>query len=76
MIYRSNHESIISAYQDMIDYYLENIGELSKYSNYRVRITERIIVNIVRRFNEIVPDYGKIVLNGELKDDGREENTD
>ena len=54
----------------MIDYYLNNIGKLSKYSFFTKTITPMLIINVVKRFNEIVPDCNKIILNGELENDG------
>ncbi len=61
------HEYIVSVYREMIDYYLSNIGKKSKYTNYRTSITNKLIVNIVKRFNEIAPDYSQIILNGDLE---------
>tara|TARA_A100001515_G_scaffold27140_1_gene20784 strand:+ start:4040 stop:4267 length:228 start_codon:yes stop_codon:yes gene_type:complete len=67
------HEKLIETYREMIDYYLSNIGKMSKYSNYRTKITSDLIVNIVKRFNDIAPDYNQIILNGDLEN-VREEN--
>ena len=72
-MYHSSHESVVSVYRDMIDYYLVNIGKLSKYSLFKTIITPMLIVNTVKRYNEIVPDYSKIILNGELENDGEKE---
>ena len=68
MIHPNSHESILSMYRDMIDYYLDNIGKESKYSPNKMIISIKMIKNVVKRYNQIVPDINKIVLNGELND--------
>jgi len=62
------HEFVLNAYRELIDYYLENIGKFSSYGNYKTKITSELIVNVVRRFNDIAPDYRQIILNGGLED--------
>ena len=70
MIYPSSHESILSMYREMISYYIDNLGNKSKYSFNKITITSKLIKRVVSRYNKLVPASNKIILNGELKDDG------
>ena len=70
-MFSNRNEHILSMYKEMIDYYLDNIHSGSKFSMGKVVITPRLIKNIVNRYNELVPNTGQIILNGELEDDGK-----
>ena len=71
-MYRQKHKWICEVYREMIDYYLGNIGERSKYSMYRTKITPRLVKNIVKRYNYLTPLSSNISLNGELNDRKKE----
>ena len=57
-----------SMYREMIEYYKENMGSRSKYSEGRVKITPRLLDMIVKRYNQI--SMNKITLNGVAKNGG------
>ena len=59
-MYNNTHDTIVSIYVEMIDYYLKNMGKASKFGLYRTIITENLVANIVKRYNSIVPEIDRI----------------
>ena len=53
-------------YKEMIEYYQENMGSKSKYSEGRVKITPNILKILVKRHNQLAP-ISQIILNGVAK---------
>lgn len=56
----NTHDTIVSVYTDMIDYYLKNMGKASKFGLYRTIITEKLVYNVVQRYNSLVPKIDRI----------------
>jgi len=50
----------VSVYTDMIEYYLKNMGKASKFGLYRTIITEKLVYNVVQRYNSLVPKIDRI----------------